>query len=102
MDKKDIVKMIPTVNGEPVYVAESQEMLGDLIPSAIDTIKSALGRRDKFGFADKVALDGAKFVFTAASAKDSDEYKSMLLSFREMIMKSRKKEEVLAEVKDGE
>lgn len=92
---KDEIKMVPFVNGEPIYKEKPfpQDVV-DLSPDAIVALQSALGRRDKMGFADKVAVDAAKFVISSGTVKDSDEYKKMLGSFRELIMKSRKKEEI--------
>lgn len=91
MKKKDAVKFIPMRSGEPVFeMIPPPNRLEDLSQAAIDALESALSRRDKTGCADKVAVDAAKFVVSGSSAKDSDEYKKMLSSFRELIMKSRK------------
>jgi ABC-type Na+ efflux pump permease subunit len=98
--KKKVIEMIPYVGDEPVYKEKPfPQNVADLTPDAIKALKSALQRVDKTGCADKVAVDAAKFVVASGTVKDSDEYKKMLSSFREMIMKSRKKEEIqLAEV----
>ncbi len=85
--------MIPMIGEETVYKTKPfPSKIEDLTDDAIKTLQSALKRVDKTGLADKVAVDAAKFVVSSGSVKDSDEYKKMLGSFRELIMKSRKKE----------
>lgn len=98
MKKEKPLEFIPTIAGEPIFkMKEQPQELGDLQPEAIKTLSAALGRVDKTGLPDKIAVDAAKFVSSASGAKDSNEYKKMLQSFRELVVSTRKNKGVEAE-----
>ena len=64
----------------------------ELKSEALQTLKHALKATDKTGTPSKVAVDAAKFIHASSSIKDSDEYKKMISSFRDIVMSHRKKD----------
>ncbi len=63
----------------------------ELQPYALLVLERAMKRKDKLGFPDKLAVESAKFVSNTSSVTDTNEYKKMLTTFRNVIIKSRKK-----------
>jgi len=86
--------MKKTSDEKLVYEVQERVEIGDLQPYAIQTLKSALNRVDKTGLPDKIAVDAAKFVAASSGEKDSNEYKNMLSSFRELVIATRKNKEL--------
>ncbi len=75
-----------------IYMEEKPvNSIDELQPEALKTLSSALKRTDKTGFPDKEAINAAKFIFSSSNISDSNEYKTMLKTFRKVIIESRKK-----------
>ena len=88
MEKKELTK-----KAEDKLEARVRDItdVSHLKSDALYALKSALSRKDKLGFADKVAVDAAKTVLNLASATDTKDYEKMLKDLRSVITASRKK-----------